>query len=169
MQATATLRCIVDKSADHMPHRSRVLTCGKKVVTKVLPATWKWKDTVPHVNEVNKSFGLKDVSLLNLSKICCRSFEEYDAKKPVDNFARCSSCDKYHSLRKLHQPGTQASLLLATKLQMHLNKAWAHRDLYAANRYRSKCFPHECVTIMHDKMDHAKTAFPTKPSTWMAL
>ena len=43
---------------------------------------------------------------------------------------------------------------------MHLNKAWAHRDLYAANRYRSKCFPHEFVTIMHDKMDHAKTASP---------
>ena len=158
MQATATLRCIVDKSADHMPHRSRVLSCGKKVVTKVLLATWKWKDTVPHVNEVNKSFGLKDVSLSNLSKIRHRSFEEYDAKKPGDNFARCSSCDKYHSLQKLHQPGTQASLLLATKLQMHLNKAWAHRDLYAANRYRSKCFPHECVTIMHDKMDHVKTA-----------
>ena len=113
---------------------------------------------VLHVNEVNKSFGLKDVSLSNVSKIRRRSFEEYDAKKPGDNFAHCSSCDKYHSLRKLHQPGTQASLLLATKLQMHLNKAWAHRDLYAANRYRSKCFPHECVTIMHDKMDHAKTA-----------
>ena len=147
----------MDKSADHMPHRSRVLTCGKKVVTKVFPATWKWKDIVLHVNEVNKSFGLKDVSLSNLSKICRRSFEEYDAKRPGDNFARCSSCDKYHSLRKLYQPGTQASLLLATKLQMHLNKAWAHRDLYAANRYWSKCFPHECVTIMHDKMDHAKT------------
>ena len=160
VQATTTLRCIVDKYADHMPHRSRVLTCGKKVVTKVLPATWKWKDTVLHVNEVNKSFGLKDVSLSNLSKICRRSFEEYDAKKPGDNFARCSSCDKYHSLQKLHQPGAQASLLLATKLQMHLNKAWAHRDLYAANRYRSKCFPHECVTIMHDKMDHAKTTSP---------
>ena len=160
VQATATLRCIVDKSADHMPHRSRVLTCGKKVVTKVLPATWKWKDTIPHMNEVNKSFGLKDVSLSNLSKIRRRSFEEYDAKKRGDNFARCSSCDKYHSLRKLHQPGTQASLLLATKLQMHLNKAWAHRDLYAANRYQSKCFPHECVTIMHDKMDHAKTTSP---------
>ena len=43
---------------------------------------------------------------------------------------------------------------------MHLNKAWAHRDLYATNRYRSKCFPHECVTIMHDKMDHAKIASP---------
>ena len=43
---------------------------------------------------------------------------------------------------------------------MHLNKAWTHRDLYAANQYRSKCFLHECVTIMHDKMDHAKTTSP---------
>ena len=111
------------------------------MVSKVLPATWKWKDTIPEVNEVNTSFGLKEVSLSNLSKIRRRSFEEYNAERPGDNFAWYSSCDKYHSLRKLHQPGTQAALLVATKLQTHLNKAWAHRDLYAANRYRSRCFP----------------------------
>ena len=133
VQATATLRCILEKSADHMPHRSRVLSSGEKVVTKVLPATRKWKDTVPELNEVNTSFGLKKVSESNVNKIRRWSFKEYEAKKPGDNFARCSSCDKYHSLRKLHQLGTQAALLVATKLQMHLNKAWAHRDLYAAN------------------------------------
>ena len=160
VQATATLRCILEKSTDHMPHKSRVLSSGEKVVTKVLPATWKWKDSVPELNEVNTSFGLKKVSKSNVNKIRRQSFEEYKVKKPGDNFARCSSCDKYHSLQKLHQPGTHAALLVATKLQMHLNKAWAHHDLYAANRYRSKCFPHECVTIMHDKMDHAKTASP---------
>ena len=155
-----------------MSHRSRVLTFGKKVVTKVLPATWIWKETIPELNEVNNSFGLKEVSLSNLSKIRHCSFEEYDAKRPGDNFAWCSSSDKYHSLRKLHQPGTQAALLLTTKLQKHLNKAWAQRNLYAANRYQSKCFLHECVTIMHDKMDHAKTASPTfshKIEHWMAL
>ena len=160
VQATATLRCILDKSADHMPHRSHVLSSGEKVVTKVLPATWKWKDTIPELNKVNTSFGLKEVSKSNVNKIRRRSFEEYDAKKAGDNFAQCSSCDKYHLLRKLHQPETQVALLVATKLQMHLNKAWVHRDLYAANRYWSKCFSHECVTIMHDKMDHTKTASP---------
>jgi hypothetical protein len=36
----------------------------------------------------------------------------------------------------------------------------AHRELYSANRYRSRFFPCECVTIMHDKMDHAKTVSP---------
>ena len=107
---------------------------------------------------MNTSFGLKVVTKSNVNKIRRRGFERYKAKKPRDNFAWFSSCDKDHLLRKLHQPGTQAALLVATKLQMHLNKASAHRDLYAANWYRSKCFHHECVTIMHDKMDHAKTA-----------
>jgi hypothetical protein len=32
-----------------------------------------------------------------------------------------------------------------------------HRELYSANRYCSRFFPDECMTIMHDKMDHAKT------------
>ena len=160
VQATATLRCILERSADHMPHRTRVLSTGDTVVAKVLPPTWRWKEAIPELNEVNSSFGLREVSLSNLSKIRRRSFEEYDAKRPGDNFARCSSCDKYHSIRKLHQPGTQAALVVATKLQKHLNSAWAHRDLYYANRYRSKHFPHECVTIMHDKMDHSKTASP---------
>ena len=145
---------------DHMPHRSCVLSSDEKVVTKVLPATWKLKDTIPKLNKVNVSFGLKELSESNVNKIRRQSFEEYNAKKIGDNFARCSSCDKYHSFRKLHQSGTQIALLVATKLQMHLNKAWAHCNLYAANSYRSKCFPYECVTIMHDKMDHAKTASP---------
>ena len=85
-----------------MPHTSQVLTSGKKVFTEVLPATWKWKETILELNEVNNSFGLKEVSLSNLSKIRHRSFEEYNAKRPRDNFFQCSSCDKYHSLQKLH-------------------------------------------------------------------
>ena len=80
VQATATLRCILEKSVDHMPQRSRVLSSGEKVVTKVLPATWKWKDTVPKMNEVNTSFGLKKVSESNVNKIRRLSFKEYKAK-----------------------------------------------------------------------------------------
>ena len=100
--ASATLRCILEKSADHMLYRSHVLSSGEKVVTKVLPATWKWKDTIPELNKVNTSFGLKEVLESNVNKIRRRSFEEYNAKKPGDNFTWCSNCNKYHSLRKLH-------------------------------------------------------------------
>ena len=41
IQATATLKCILEKSMNHMSHKSCVLSFGHKVVTKVLSATWK--------------------------------------------------------------------------------------------------------------------------------
>ena len=80
IQAIARVQRILDKSVDHMPHRSHILAFGEKVVTKVLPATWKWKETILELNQVNISFRLKEVSLGNVSKIWCYSFEEYDVK-----------------------------------------------------------------------------------------
>ena len=41
---TTTLEAILDKHANHMPHKTRVLSSGEKVVAKVLPANFKWKD-----------------------------------------------------------------------------------------------------------------------------
>jgi hypothetical protein len=49
-------------------------------------------------------------------------------------------------------------MLWTQKLKLHLDSAWVYRDLYYANRYRLRFFPGECVTIVHDKMDHPKTA-----------
>ena len=69
-----------------------ILAFGKKMSSKVLSAIWKWKETIPEVNEVNTLFGLKEVSLSNLSKVRQRSFEEYVAKRPRDNFSWCSTC-----------------------------------------------------------------------------
>jgi hypothetical protein len=101
MQATATLRCILDRSADHMLYRFQTLAVGEKVVSKVLPTTWKWKESIPELNTVNSAFGLKDVSISNLSKIRKLNFPEYDAKKPRYNFARYSTCDRLYSLRRI--------------------------------------------------------------------
>ena len=159
--ATATLGAILERHADHMPHKSRVLPSGEKVVAKVLPANFKWKDQIPLVDEHLADCGLPPLSTSNLSKIRRLSYPEYYAKKPGDNFARCSTCDDFQSQKKLTQPGTQASLLWSRKMQVHIDSAYAHRDLYYLNRFRSKSAPHEVVTIMHDKMDHSKTASPT--------
>lgn len=159
-QAIATLGCILEKTADYMPHRTRTLESGKKVVSMILPATFQWKDTISEINTMNATFGLKEVSTSNLSKIRKVNFLEYDVKRPGDNFARCSTCDRFHSLRRGAVVGSQQALLWAKKLDKHLTLARAHRELYYANRYQSSFFPHECLTIMHDKMDHAKTASP---------
>jgi hypothetical protein len=69
MQAIATLRCMLEKSADHMPHRSTTLPTGESVVTKTLPSSFKWKDTLPTLNSINSYLELKQISKLGLSKI----------------------------------------------------------------------------------------------------
>jgi hypothetical protein len=158
--ATAALGVILNRNADHMPHKSCVLPSGEKTVAKILPANFKWKDQLPAIDFFLCECGLKPISVSSLSKICRVSFSEYSAKKPGDNFARCSVCDRYILHRKLHQPGTTGAFLWQSRLDRHLGSAWAHRELYYGNRYRSINFPDDCVTIMHDKMDHAKTASP---------
>ena len=52
------------------------------------------------------------------------------------------------------------NLKWSRKLDKHLAIARAHRDYYYINRYQSNNFPHECLTVMHDKMDHSKTDSP---------
>jgi hypothetical protein len=74
-----------------MPHIFRILASSEKVVSKVLHTMWKWKESIPELNTVNSAFGLKDVSKSNLSKTKKLNFPEYDAKKPGDNFACCST------------------------------------------------------------------------------
>ena len=99
-QATASLKCILDREADHMPHRSRTLKEGDKVVSKILPASFQWEGQLKKLNDTNAAFGLKEISTSNLSKIRSTKFSEFDVKKPGDNFARCATCEKYNDLFK---------------------------------------------------------------------
>ena len=82
----ATLRAILDRHADHMPHKTRVLPSGEKVVAKVLPSNFKWKDQIPLVDEHLADYGLLPLKASNLSKIRRLSYPKYYAKKPGDNF-----------------------------------------------------------------------------------
>ena len=79
--ATATLGAILNRHADHMPHKTRVLPSGEKVVAKVLPANFKWKDQIPLVDEHLADCGLLPLLASNLSKIRQLSYLEYYANK----------------------------------------------------------------------------------------
>ena len=67
--ATATLGAILDRHANHMPHKTRVLPSREKVIAKVLPANFKWKDQIPPVDEHLADCGLPLLSTSNLNKI----------------------------------------------------------------------------------------------------
>ena len=67
--------------------------------------------------------------------------------------ARLKASVRFPPLRGMYQRG-------GTCKGCDIDSAFAHRDLYYLNQYRSKLSPHEVVTIMHDKVDHSKTASP---------
>ena len=93
--ATTMLGAILDKHIDHMPHKTCVHPFGEKIVAKVLPANFKWKDQIPFVDKHLVDCRLPLLSISNLSKIRRLSYPEYYAKKPGDNFALCSTCDDF--------------------------------------------------------------------------
>jgi hypothetical protein len=99
VQTISTLRCMLEKSADHMPHRSTTMPTGEIVVTKTLSSSFKWKDTLPALNSINSCLELKQISKSGLSRIVNTSFPEYEKKRDGDNFARCGECDRLKSLR----------------------------------------------------------------------
>jgi hypothetical protein len=160
IQAIATLRCMLEKSTDHMPHKSTTMPTGETVVTKTLPSSFKWKDTLPALNSINSCLELKQISKSGLSRIVNTSFPEYEKKQDGDNFERCGECDRLKSLRASSTRGSCAEALWDTNLNEHNALARAHRELYYANRNISINEPEKVLTIIHDKMDHSKTASP---------
>ena len=146
--------------ADAMPHKMRTLPSGEKVVQMVLPTGTKWKNILMDVNEVGENVGCGPISLSKLSVIKNQQFAEYITKRPGDKFARCSACEKYKGLRDAHPIGTESHNRHQRKYIEHVNNQEAHRQDYYKNRALSIMRPNEVLTIIHDKMDHAKTACP---------
>ena len=159
-QASATLATIIVPFVDAMPHKTRTLTTGEKVVEKVLPTGTKWKDILLDVNAVGEKAGLEPISLSKLSAIKKTNFSEYITKRRGDKFARCSNCEKLKRLRDAHTMGTESYVAHQLNYFKHVNMQEAHRNDYYTNRALSISKPLEVLTVIHDKMDHAKTASP---------
>ena len=63
-------------------------------------------------------------------------------------------------LKRASLAGSITNLKWNRKLDKHLAVARAHRVYYYINRYRSHNFPHDCLTFMHEKIDHSKIDSP---------
>ena len=160
MQAIATLRVMIGDDADRMPNKTRTLNSGERVPAMVLPSAFRWKDQLPKINDANAALNLKPISTSNLSRIRKESFAEYAPKGRGDSFARCGTCDEYKQLCSACTPMSVQQEKWEKVLENHLAGQKAHRKLYYAHRYISEEYPEKMVTIIHDKMDHSKTASP---------
>ena len=74
LQATTTFWLMLKQLANHMPHKMRTMETREKFVSKCLPSSWWWKDSLPELNIVNAQLGLNKVSPSGLSRIRNESF-----------------------------------------------------------------------------------------------
>jgi hypothetical protein len=159
-QTTATLATIIVPFVDAMLHKTRTFTTGEKVVKKVFSTSIKWKDTLLDINEVGEKDGLEPISLSKLSAIKKTTFSEYILKIRGDKFARCFNCEKLKRLWDAHTMGTESYVAHQLNYSKHVNKQKPHRNNYYTNIALSISEPLGVLTVIHDKMDHAKTCSP---------
>ena len=81
-------------------------------------------------------------------------------KRVGDNFARCGKCDSLQAIIATHVRGSAAHTGFSKQLQTHLAQQEAARNSYRCMRSISILQPHKILSIIHDKMDHGKTASP---------
>ena len=159
LQATATLRSLIQSDADRMLHKTKTLESGEKVPSMVLPSAFQWSDQLEKINESNAMLDLQPISSSGLSNIRRASFPEYAAKARGDTFARCGLCDTYKQLRSACVC-SEAQDKWTNLLNIHVASQKAHREYYYGNRYFFETYPEKMLCIIHDKMDHSKTASP---------
>lgn len=109
---------------------------------------------------MNLEVGLRPVSISLLSRIRSSKFAEYRIKRRGDSFSRCSKCDRIQTLKLSAVPGSADHKEFESLYTKHTNAQMSARAAYWSDRTHSKKRPLEFLCILHDKMDHSKTALP---------
>jgi hypothetical protein len=147
LQAIATLRCFLEKSANHMLHKSTTLPSREIVVTKTLHSSFKWNYTLPTLNSMNECLELKTVFQSGLSRIVNTSFPEYKKKQDGENFACCGKYNRLKLLQTTSTMGSHAKDLWDLNLNEHIATQRAHWELYYASRNLSISEPKKILII----------------------
>ena len=81
-------------------------------------------------------------------------------KAPNNNFSRCSECDFLQDCITRYPRGCDEWATLVNDRTKHINYQNACRRLYHGWSSNSVDSPMEFLCIIHDKMDHTKSAIP---------
>ena len=110
--------------------------------------------------QVQKECGKRFISQSLCSKLRKEHFSEYQIKRRGDSFARCSRCDQLTKMRNVHAYGSPGYNQTTQMLEAHLREQEASRAHYYLSRALACYRPSQVLCIMHDKVDHSKTASP---------
>ena len=104
--------------------------------------------------------GLKPVSQFSGRKIWKKFFSDFVVRSAGDNFTRCGRCEKLLSVQNARPPRSPSWLQANDRYVAHLREQECSRSEYYCSRALSHHYPEKVLSIMHDKMDHSKTASP---------
>ena len=108
--------------------------------------------------QANEELGLSTLLQPSFSRIWTKFFSDYVIKGRGDSFARCSICDNLKQLRASFALGLEDYGRIQKRFDKHSFLQEACRHAYYRSRWLSKLHPSQLLSIMHDKMDHSKTA-----------
>ena len=103
---------------------------------------------------------MKPVSQSTVSVMKKKLFRNVEVKAPSSNFSRCSECDFLQDCISRYPRGCDEWATLVNDRTKHINYQNACRRLYHGWSSNSVVSPTEFLCIIHDKMDHTKSAIP---------
>ena len=101
---------------------------------------------------------VKPVSQSTVRVMKKRLFRHVEVKAPNNNFSRCSECDFLQDCITRYPQGCDEWATLVNDKTKHINYQNACRCLYHGWSSNSVNSPTEFFSIIHDKMDHTKSA-----------
>ena len=103
---------------------------------------------------------MKPVSQSTVSVMKKKLFRNVEVKAPSSNFSRCSECDFLQDCISRYPRGCDEWAMLVNDRTKHINYQNTCRRLYHGWSSNSVDSPMEFLCIIHDKMDHTKSAIP---------
>ena len=103
---------------------------------------------------------VKPISQSTVSVMKKRLFRHVEVKAPNNNFSRCSECDFLQDCITRYPQGCDEWAMLVNDRTKHIDYQNVCRRLYHGWSSNSVDSPTEFLCIIHDKMDHTKSAIP---------
>ena len=159
-QAYMAMKGIIDESADNHPAKLQTMADSSRRALRELSTSFTWESIRNKANAENAELNLAPVSQSTISLLRQKYFKEVAIHKKGNNFSKCTICSELLQ-QKSRLTGVKEEIeSLKQDEDAHHEEHTQGRLLYHAWRHESIHRPKEVLCIIHDKMDHCKTAIP---------
>lgn len=162
-QSLMSMKGIIDECADNHPAKLRTMNDNTRQVLRELPIGLNWENLRKKVNSTNEELGVGKISQPTMSVLRSNYVKEVGIKKKGSNFSKCTTCCELSERKSKMTGGREERELLRADEDRHHKDHTEGRMLYHAWRFESIHRPKEVLCMIHDKMDHCKTALPRMP------